>query len=131
VRLIARSRDGGADVAVPLAHHVLFDEMNPRVAVDDTVAVGEFLAKLPPGAYDLFLNVAAGDTVRERRIAECAPPPSKPRRLRYVSAGGRRRYAILSTTPKGSLTVTVAGRTGLAVRGLGRLRRAISRAVRS
>jgi hypothetical protein len=129
VSLVLRPRTGEADVAIPLAHEVLLDEVSPRVAVEDVIPFDRLLAGAPDGAYDLYLRVAAGETVRERKVDECAPPPRNLRIVRYARAGARARYGILSTTAKGHLTLAVVDRSEMIRRRLRHLRRSIGRVV--
>jgi glycosyltransferase involved in cell wall biosynthesis len=127
VTLIARSRTGEGEATFPLAFRVASDETSPVVQVEDSVPVGPLLS-LPKGeVFDLYLRVAAGETWRERRVAECAPVPKQ--RILRGSAGGAL-CGMLITTPKGSLSFCVLDRAALARRRLGRAKRAAVRAVR-
>jgi glycosyltransferase involved in cell wall biosynthesis len=127
VSLIARSRSRGGEVEFPLASRVTSDETSPVVQVEDSIPAGRLLS-LPKGeVFDLYLRVAAGETWRERRVAECAPV----RKLRILKGSGdRARYGMLTTTPKGSLSFRALDGAELARWRLGQVRRSVARVVR-
>jgi poly(ribitol-phosphate) beta-N-acetylglucosaminyltransferase len=130
VELIARPRTGAVDATFPLAFAVPLDETNPVVEVDDTVTAGGLLASPAGEIRDLYLRVSAGEVWRERRLAECALPPSKLRIVQGRGGQGRAIAAVLATTPKGYLALHALDRTALARRRLGHVRRSSARAVR-
>jgi hypothetical protein len=130
VELIARPRTGAVDATFPLAFAVPLDETNPVVEVDDTVTAGGLLASPAGEIRDLYLRVSAGEVWRERRLAECALPPSKLRIVQGRGGQGRAIAAVLATTPKGYLALHALDRTALARRRLGHVRRSTARAVR-
>ncbi len=130
VSLVLRSRTGSGEAAFPLAFESVSEEGNTHVGVDDMVPAGGLLTAAKGDILDLWVRVAAGGVWRERRLAECAPAPSKPRILRGRRGTGGAGYGILATTPKGYLTLRVLDRLGLVAYLLRRYRRAAARAVR-
>jgi CDP-glycerol glycerophosphotransferase len=121
VTLVARSRDKSVEVAVPLAHEVVFDEVHPFVNVEDTVTAEALAAHMTPGIYDFFIRVSAGPTWRERRLSECASPSPEPRVVQGAQHLGVAKSGLLTTTSGGNLslrvTEVVSGWRRLARRG--------------
>lgn len=130
VDLIARSRGCGTDRSFPLAHTVVLDEERPFVRVEDTVAVGRLLPRLPAGTYELFLRVSAGPTWRERRVCECAPPPAEARVIKSSLHFGLGRAATLVTTGPGNLSLSVVDVVARWRRRIRRARTLVGKAVR-
>jgi CDP-glycerol glycerophosphotransferase len=123
VDLVARSRARSAERSFHLGHTVVLDEQRPYVMVEDSIASARLPSRLPAGKYELFLRVAAGPTMRERRVRECAPPPAEVRGIRSRSHFGLARVATLVTTGPGNLSLNVVDEvTGLR-RRLRRIRR--------
>jgi hypothetical protein len=108
VDLVARSRAKNTERSFPLAHTLVLDEQRPYVMVEGSIATRQLLSHIPTGKYELFLRVAAGPTMRERRVCECAPPPAEARGIRSRSHFGLARVAMLVTTGPGNLSLNVA-----------------------
>jgi hypothetical protein len=107
VSLIARSRAGDTSVDTRLAYEVRTGEGWPFVVADDAVPSADLFGTTPPGKYDLYLRVTAGDVWRETRFTECAPPPAELRTVRHVGPGGSAVTAAFNTTANGALSLRV------------------------
>jgi CDP-glycerol glycerophosphotransferase len=129
VTLIARSRADARESAFPLAFEVVFGEGAPFVRVDHTIPADRLLTSPKGDVRDLYLRVAMGDTWRERRVAECAPAP-KVRVVRSVGGTLGARYGLLTTTPKGNLSLCAVDERELVLYPLKRLARSAVRRVR-
>lgn len=128
VDLVVRSRQGQEEMLVPLAHEIVVEEKRPFLRVGDDIPGERLLADLPAGLYDLYVRVAAGETWRERRLSECAPPPDEPRVVHR--RWGRRwtKHGVLATAGTGSLVLRVVD--GEAVTRVRKWRRRIAGARR-
>ena len=130
VSLVARSRATGIERVFPLPFEVTFEEALPFARVEGTVPAGQLLAMPEDETCDLWLRVAAGDTWRRCRVAECAPT-SGLRILRNRGRAGGAPYGILATNPAGYLVLTAMSGPTLARRVLSRFRRSVVRKVRA
>jgi hypothetical protein len=107
VTLIARPLASAEEASVPLAHTVADDESRQLVSADDAQALGRLVSALPAGTYDLFVRVAADGRWRERRVAECAPPPAPRRIVRAFPFWSAAKVGALQTTEGGKLRLRV------------------------
>jgi hypothetical protein len=121
VGLVARSRAGGDDVVIPLAHRVVLEEVRPFVLVEDAISADRLLGALPDDTYALYLRVAAGTTWRERRVSECTVPPPGSRIVRRVGRGVFAKSGTLRTTTHDNLSLRVEDGPRSALRRLRRV----------
>ena len=130
VSLVARSRATGNEEAFPLPFEVSFEEALPFARVEGTIPAERLLTVPENDTCDLYMRVAAGETSRRSRVAECAPSSG----LRIMRSRGRTegtRYGVLSTNPTGHLVLTAMSGPTLARLVLRRFRRSIARKVRA
>ncbi len=124
VALVARSSVTGNGSVIPLAFTISLEERLPVIQVEDAVPFDRLLG-LPQGEdSQLCLRLSAGGIHRECRAAEC----SQTARVRILR--GRTAWGVLTTDPKGRLSLHVDDRMGAIAHLAGRFGRRVLRPVR-